>query len=232
MSGAIQMMLGISPGFVFQQTISANTLNYNLRNAALAAGWDGIKPLAATVTVASGIVVGSSSTGAYAFDTGASFPPGSSLKLINNGTIVGRGGNGGSGGNGGTGAGGGGVGGPALRTQASLTILNQGVIGGGGSGGAGHPGFAWSSGESEYSEAGGGGGGGAGYIAGGGGGGGSNGFITASSGGSGSLLGGGGGGFGSGGTGGSGSGLGSGACTSGNANITWEAVGTRLGTLG
>ena len=93
---AIQMavLLMVSGGatpFKFTPTISADTLNYNLRAAAVAAGWNQTDPLIATVTVNSGIYVGSSSTGAYGFDTGATFPAGTTLTLVNNGMIVGAG---------------------------------------------------------------------------------------------------------------------------------------------
>ena len=92
---------GSSAGFVFAPTISADTSNYNLRAAALAAGWDGVVPLNATVTIASGVVVSADSTAQYAFDTGAAPPVGSTLTLINSGYILGMGGTGGGGGDGG-----------------------------------------------------------------------------------------------------------------------------------
>ena len=74
MTGVAQMMLGCAPGYAFTAAIAANTQNYNVRAAALASGWDGAVPLLAEITVEAGVVVGSSSTGAYAFDTGAGFP--------------------------------------------------------------------------------------------------------------------------------------------------------------
>jgi hypothetical protein len=97
-SGPISMFNGYgkSSAFVFNQTISSNTNDYNLRNAAIAAGWDQVLVLQATVTINSSIFVGSSSTGTAAFSTGSSFPAGSTLTVINNGYIVGCGGNGGS----------------------------------------------------------------------------------------------------------------------------------------
>ena len=67
-------------GFVFTPTISADTSNYNLRAQAVAAGWDQTLPLLADITVASGVVVSANNTSAYAFDTGSSFPAGSSLQ--------------------------------------------------------------------------------------------------------------------------------------------------------
>ena len=98
-SGAIRLaadFYGKASAFVFNQTISSNTNDYNLRNAAIAAGWDQVLVLQATVTINAGVFVGSSSTGSAAFQTGSSFPAGSTLAIINNGSIVGRGGNGGS----------------------------------------------------------------------------------------------------------------------------------------
>ena len=125
-----------SSGFGFAQTISADTSNYNLRTAAIAAGWDGAAPLIANITIASGIVVDSTSTSTYAFDAGTTaYPDGSSLALTSLGYIVGMGGAGGSA-SGGSNPGS--PGGPALRIIASLptTIDNtSGTIGGGGGGG-------------------------------------------------------------------------------------------------
>lgn len=126
------MVSGGSTPFSFTPTISADTSNYNLRSAALAAGWDGVAPLNATVTINSGIVVSANATSQYAFDTGASFPAGSTLALVNNGYILGMGGAGGSTYNAPTA---GQPGGPALYAQAAITITNNGTIGGGGGGG-------------------------------------------------------------------------------------------------
>lgn len=39
------------PPFSYTYVISANATNYNLRTAAIAAGWDQVKPLSANVTV-------------------------------------------------------------------------------------------------------------------------------------------------------------------------------------
>lgn len=86
----------VAPEFVFNQTIASNTNDYNLRNAAIAGGWNQVLALNATITINAGVFVGSSSTGSAAFQTGSSFPAGSTLTVINNGSIVGCGGNGGS----------------------------------------------------------------------------------------------------------------------------------------
>ena len=136
---------GVS-SFAFNATISANTANYNLRAAAVAAGWDQIKPLNATVTINSGVYVYSTSTGTYAFDTGVTFPTGTTLSLVNNGTILGMGGAGA----GAMGMGPGGTfyytpintsfaaaGGPGLIARYALSVTNNGIIAGGGGGGGG-----------------------------------------------------------------------------------------------
>lgn len=259
-SGAITMsgFYGSVKGFVFNPVISADTQNYNIRARAVAAGWDGVIPLLANITINSGIYVGSTSTGSYAFDTDLSFPAGSVLTLANNGFIVGTGGNGGAN------AAGGGNGGPALRAQFPITINNAGTIGGGGGGGGGGAPAVNVNTPYNYSF-GGGGGGGAGYNPGSPGPGSSSASWASSAGGAaGTRTAGGGGGApgaqggNSGGWGGSGGGLGqngsgggdgtwtgganrgygypgapgtAGAAVTGNGNITWTATGTRLGTV-
>jgi hypothetical protein len=145
-SGQISMsnFYNKSSNFVFNQTISANTANYNLKSAAIAAGWNQTAPLDATITINGGVYVYSTSTGAYAFQTGATFPSGTVLRLINNGTILGMGGGGGIGGawnspgsNLNTANSVGAAGGPALLAQQAIQITNNGIIGGGGGGGGG-----------------------------------------------------------------------------------------------
>lgn len=245
----------LASGLRMALVVSASTTNYNLKSAAIAAGWDGVTPLELTCTIAAGVAVGSSSTGNAAFDTGSGWPSGSILKLINNGYIVGKGGNGG----GSAGkhspssdayhyAESGQPGGPALLAQNAITVENYGVIGGGGGGGGG----GGSESLYSWSNNGGGGGGGAGYTPGSGG---VNwqwdGTVTAGNGGTGGLTNGGAGGTGGssnpGNTGGNGGGLGQsggsgtgsyaaggaspGAATIGNAYITWAAIGSRLGSL-
>lgn len=158
---------GAAGAFAFDQTISANTSNYNLYNAAIAAGWNGITPLAAVVTINSGVVVSASSTSNYAFDTGTSpYPVGSSLTLNTTGAyIIGMGGYGGLGGRGYTTVGGagyaGGPGGPAARINLPTTWDNTGgTLGGGGGGGGGGQGKYYSSKAGVDAIGGGGGGGG------------------------------------------------------------------------
>ena len=207
-------------GFVFTPTISADTSNYNLRAQAVAAGWNQTLPLLADITVASGVVVSANNTSAYAFDTGSSFPAGSSLKLTNHGYIIGMGGAGGNYSDSGS------PGGPALRAQAALQITNGGTIGGGGGGGGGN-----------YSGWSGGGGGRTGRVNSGGG----QGYQDA--GGIGTFNGAGQGGYYEGGAGGNwgssgnmgggggGQGGAGGAAVVGNSNITWETTGTRYGAI-
>jgi len=198
-------------------TVSAHAQNYNMKTAALAAGWNGRSPLKLTVVVNSGVVIGSASTGSYAFDTDTGYPRGSSLTLVNNGTIAGTGGAASSG-----------SGGPAFRAQAAISITNNGTIGGGGGGGGAGP-----AGSPGYGQ-----GAGSGGLYGPTGGSGSNIYcpdeMTTTYGYAGS-----GGSLGNGGSGGgdslgcqwSSGGGGAGACTSGNASITWTVAGARLGAL-
>jgi YD repeat-containing protein len=236
------------PVFNFTQTISANTLNYNLRTAAVAAGWDQVKPLKATVTINNAVVVSSNSTSAAAFDTGVSFPNESTLILNNSGGyIIGMGGAGGGYDSNGT------AGGAALRVQYAISVSNTGTIGGGGGGGGG--GGSGNEAGSWGAFGGGGGGGRAGNTNSAGGASPSDGFngrpggagTFSSAGGGGSAIGddyewagagGGGGGWGA--AGGSGSegeegpgasGGAGGAAVVGNANVTWVVTGTRLGAL-
>jgi hypothetical protein len=140
---------GKSNAYTFNQTISNNTTNYNLKSAAIAAGWNQTSVLNATVTINSGVYVYSTSTGSYAFDTGSTFPSGSTLALVNNGTIIGKGGDGGAGGGGtgytgngqypaaGSAGGTGGTAGPAFIAQYAISVTNNGVLNGGGGGGGG-----------------------------------------------------------------------------------------------
>lgn len=120
-------------GFVFNPVIAANTANYNVRAAAIAAGWDQVIPLIATVTINTGVVVYSNAALVPGFATGA-FTAGSTFTLVNNGSILGwrspskgdrttnRAWDGG----------------PALQIDWPATIDNSGqIIGGSGSGGQG-----------------------------------------------------------------------------------------------
>lgn len=194
-------------------TNGSNTYNYNLRTQALAAGL-GVSEVA-TILFTNNAWIGSTSTSAYAFDTGTGWPSGAELQMVNNSLIMGCGGAGGAGESVTrlssypwvvySGAGVGGNGGHAMRVQYAIKITNNLYIwGGGGGGGGGGCAEIWQdSGEitTKIGSGGGGGGGGAGFNGGGAGGGGSvNGGYGAnrngSSGGAGSWSGGGSGGNG------------------------------------
>ena len=134
----------------FSFTLTSNQQNYDVRAAAVSAGWDGSSEV--ELTINSGVTVYASSTSNYACSFTGSFPSGA--KLINNGIIVGRGGNGGNGyaGNGACygyapygGGSGGGTGGPGLYTSVALSVTNNNrIAGGGGGGGGGYPSnFSW-----------------------------------------------------------------------------------------
>lgn len=139
MSAALQILLYlmVKAPYVFTKTISSDTTNYNLRNDALAAGWNGTDRLLANITIASGIVVSADNTSKFAFDTDTyTYPAGSLLNLTNNGGyIVGMGGAGGAGGGSSPGT----AGGHAIRISLTTNIDNTGgTIGGGGGGGSGY----------------------------------------------------------------------------------------------
>lgn len=218
-------------------TINADVNNWNLATQAGIAGWDGILPLVAVITLNAGKVVGSASLAAAMVIP--ALPTGSSVSFTNNGFVVGHGGNGGNGSNAGFGTNGT-AGGLALSVAYATTIVNGGgTIGGGGGGGVGGLGTA--------GDGGGGGGGGAGRIGGTHGNGIAGGFNGAdgvyntfgaggaNAGGGGSNNGGDGGALGQVGNtdeGGWGVGGAAGDCTSGNVNITWSgATGNRWGAL-
>ena len=208
--------IGLVKGeFVFVDVITSDVTNYNLRARAVAAGWDQVVPLVATTTVNSGIVLSADSTSQYAFDTGVTFPAGTTLALINNGFVIGMGGAGGAvytaGSNGG----------PALRAQYAISIdAAGGVIGGGGGGRSGR------------TDAAGAGGGASGTFSSGGSGGGGGGAGGTTGPGDDDPRAGGGGGWGaSGGTAGIYAGGTGGAAVVGNSYITWINTGTRYGAI-
>jgi uncharacterized Zn-binding protein involved in type VI secretion len=126
--------------FVFVETILVNTANYNLRANAVAAGWNQVAPLIATITVGPGVIISSAGVNTPAWRTGSIFPSGSKLTLVNNGYIVGRGGVGG-GGTRATGFAGSGGGGGAGVTIGAAGAGNVGTNGYGGfNGNDGQPG--------------------------------------------------------------------------------------------
>ena len=249
-SGQISLsnFYGKSNAFAF--TISANQDQANLRSLAVAAGWN--QSSAVEATLANGVWIYSSTTGAAALTIDGSWPGG--VTFINNYYVVGMGGNGGNGANTITAGAGGGT---ALAVSTAVTIYNYSYIAGGGGGGGGG---ANAVGAYLASFAGGGGGGGGGTglgtsLGGAGGAGttvgaaGSNNYANSSgaAGGAGGVYttyvggaGGAGGGWGSpGATGGTSSTANTGAAggaagnaTSGNGFITWAVTGNRLGPLG
>jgi hypothetical protein len=258
-SGQISMSQGYGKANNFSMTISSNSTNVNLRTLAVNNGWDQNEEV--EVTINSGVYCYATSTSENGMTINGSWPNG--VTLINNGFIAGRGGNGGTGrsinnafstgthgGSSGTG------GGKALSIGASVSINNQGTIGGGGGGGGGGGAGVEPSYDPDRFWQGGGGGGGRSNGNGGNGGGpttwgisnGSNGssgsLSSAGAGGAGGgqqgnpatgAKGGDGGNFGAG--GGSGSYSGSygggsgGSALTGNSYVTWIATGTRLGSI-
>lgn len=113
--------------------LTVNSDAYNIRTAALAAGWDGVSPVTINVTN-SGARRGISTAG-YALDTDVAFPAGSKIVITNSGSPVGKGGA-----PGGYPGYSGGTGGPSLRLRSSCPweLINSGnIVGGGGGGGWG-----------------------------------------------------------------------------------------------
>lgn len=128
-SGAISVgnFLGTLPMFVFNDTVSASTIyGYNLRNKAIAAGWDGVRTLKATVIINYGVAI------IGGFDVGT-IPSTSDVTIYNYGNIIGYGGAGGeqmydlNGRHGSTG----------FTTSVPVKLYNFGGIYGGGGGGGG-----------------------------------------------------------------------------------------------
>lgn len=112
-------------------TISSNIRNYNVFDMA----GNPASPCTVVVKINPGVVVGSNATNAASMSTGA-MPAGSTVIIINQGKIVGKGGDGGPGGGG---LGSNGLsGGDALSLACTVIIDNTGgIIGAGGGGGAG-----------------------------------------------------------------------------------------------
>lgn len=149
-------------GFAFAPTLTGMVADYNLNTAAIAAGWDGIRPLIATVTIAAGAIVYGASTaaGAAAFTVPA-LPDGSLVTIVRNGSIIGRGGAGGTGGGatiGSAAATVGGTGYDGLKLSWPVRLVGSGMIAGGGGGGGGGQGITIDSPNGQYNSAGGSGG--------------------------------------------------------------------------
>jgi hypothetical protein len=137
-------------------TIAADTFNYDIYvQAGSPAGIVDV-----TVTINAGVVVGSHTSSPAMYQSG-SFAVGSTVTIVNNGKIKGRGGNGGDGGAIGANGKAGAVGRTGLRLGQNTTVSGSGTIQGGGGGGGGGAGGS--------AGGGGGGGGGAGVDGGSGG---------------------------------------------------------------
>lgn len=124
-----------------QINLSSDVNNYVLNTAKVPGYSPGGTRL--TFVIDSNVVVGSNSTGSWAFTVDNSWNANDTITIINNGRIVGRGGNGGRGSdlyptqNPTAGE----AGGPALLAQRSVTIQNNNLIGGGGGGAGGGKSF-------------------------------------------------------------------------------------------
>jgi hypothetical protein len=241
---------------VISLAIIANVQNYDIytnRGGTYQPGTSDI-----TLTVSPGVFVGSTSTSTYALSAPNQFSPGDTVRIVNNGTILGAGGNGAAtlpSSNIGPGQAGS-AGGNALLVQRAVTVQNAGVIAGaGGGGGSGATGSVFSprpgrqGGPFTSAYMGGTGGGGAGYNAGAAGvdgtavnpprtfTAGASQAGTLTTGGNGGTAtapgqaGGAGGGRGATGVTTSGSGGAAGYYVVGNANVTWQATGTQQGSV-
>lgn len=248
-SGAISIgdFYGKAKRVAIALVLSADTNNYDVfanRGANYAAGYTDL-----TLTINSGITVGSASTASYAMSVNG-FTSGDTVSIVNNGTIVGAGGAGGRGAiaSSATAAVAGSVAGPALYANFATSVTNNGTIAAGGGGGGGGSGRSYLSGKTTVYQNGGGGGGGAGVVGGVGAvGGNTGGTGTATTGGAGGTAlnsagaGGAGGARGTAGSSGTtgsttvrGGAAGGGATSNyitGNSFVTWVATGTRLGNV-
>ena len=178
-SGPVTMpgdFYGRSTSFIFNDVVPAASQlwDYNLRNRALAAGWDGVNKLIATTTTAasnSQIFATNRDTPAMT-DGDLDYPSGSTWSIVNNGYIHGFGGAGGAGGTASgsilTPGGAGSNGGTAIYLNGFIpvSLTNNNAIGSGGGGGGGG-GAAYydpgTKGGTTYGAGGGGGGGGSGF---------------------------------------------------------------------
>jgi len=133
-SGTISMSNFYNGQGVFRLTFTVGGSsygNFNLNSVLSSYGWDGVKPVDATVIIPAGVTVYGYGYGGAAGLTVGSLPSGSYVNITNNGIIAGYGGYGA-----GT-AGAGGDGGVALNISASTNLINNNAILGGGGGGGG-----------------------------------------------------------------------------------------------
>lgn len=84
------------PFFTFLATISSSRSTYNVYDAAIAAGWNGIIPLLADISINSGIVLSGTGNGTSAAFVINNLPIKSIVTINNSGTITGIGGSAGS----------------------------------------------------------------------------------------------------------------------------------------
>ncbi|OOG37307.1 hypothetical protein B0B52_18370 [Polaromonas sp. A23] len=156
----------LAGAFTYQAalTIAANTSNYNLAQAL----GNPTQAVTAVVTINTGVTVSATSTAQAAFSTGA-LPAGSTIQIINKGSIIGAGGNGGAGGSARANGNPGSQGGTALELTVNVSLDNTSgnVYGGGGGGGGGAGSYTY---YPQFDTAGGGGAGGGAGSAGGAGG--------------------------------------------------------------
>jgi hypothetical protein len=250
---ALSNFYGKSNRVAVSITISADTTNYTLNTAKVTGYAAGTTDV--TLTINGGVYVYSTSTGSYAFTVASGWTAGDTITVVNNGTILGKGGNGGNGkyNNNTPNSNPGSAGGPAFLASYACSVNNVNRIagGGGGGGGSGWNQYQAGSGKSTYTVQAGGSGGGGGI---GNGSGGSGATLGGQAGGAGTLTAVGTGGSSAGGTGGNGgnygtsggtgtpnqneagsaaggSGGAAGAAVVGNGNITWIATGTRNGSV-
>jgi hypothetical protein len=162
-----QLLVGAGGGrLTATVTISASTQNYTANTAKVSGYVSGNTDV--TFVINAGVVVGSASTGSYAFTVNTSWAAGDTVTVTNAGTVIGRGGNGGQGGASAGTAPAGSSGGPAVSVARTVTWTNTGTCGGGGGGGGGGC-FVSTGGGSPTLAGGGGGGGGRGNTGGSGG---------------------------------------------------------------
>jgi len=129
---SVNQFYGALKPYVFNATIASNTNNYNVNTAATSAGWNGVTPLLANITVNSGVTVSATVTTTAAMTVGV-MPAGSIVNITNNGVITGLSGTRGTFRNAN-----GKPGGVGILSSALLNLTNNNVIcGGGGSGGMG-----------------------------------------------------------------------------------------------
>ena len=154
--------VGIGTTFTTERTpmridiVNSGSKTLNLRAMADRMGYTGEDALALHVEVADGVSRGSPGGSLQAIDTGT-FADGTTILMVNRGTVAGHGGNGGQGGTAASGAGvAGGTGGDALVARHDISVVNYDTFAGGGGGGGG--------GQGDAGDGGGGGGGGGGII--------------------------------------------------------------------